>query len=100
MTTLYHKRAKTQIFLLPFPSLSKKPRYGFALESQVPDLFAVERIKVIAIHDLAILLVSQAASLAKVDRFVLITPKGNVYDLGQYGLDTEVICAPLSGRSV
>ena len=61
---------------------SKEPRDGFALESQVSDLFVHEGVKVITIHDLTILLVGQASVFGEVDRLVLVAPKCHVDNLG------------------
>lgn len=83
----------SKLFLIG--TFAKEPRDGFALKRDVTDLFAHEGIKVIAVHDLAVLPVGQTSPIGEVDRFVLLTSKGHVNNLGQYGLSAEVIGSAL-----
>lgn len=98
--SLYEYMHEESSFLLLFAALPKKPRDSFALEREVSDLFAHEGVKVIAVHDLTVLLVGQASAIGEVDWLVLLTSKSHIDNLGQHGLGAKIIGSALPWGAV
>ena len=99
---MYPKRHPKSNFskLFLIGTFAKEPQDGFALKREVTDLFAHEGIKVVAIHDLAILLVGQASAIGEVNWFVFLTSKGHIDSLCQHRLGAEIIGSALPRGTV